>query len=286
VETGVRQAEQARAEARSALPEVQNAIAAAKAQLDLANATFQRMKTLFDQKSVTNQEFDEASARRNMAEANYEMAAAKRAQLEARIRQAEEAVAQAQVMKSYTEIPAPFAGVVTERKAEPGTLASPGMPLLMIEQTGAYRLEAQVEEAQIAKVRPGGKAVVELEALGKTLELRVGEISPAIDPMSRTFTAKIDLPGFAGLRGGLFGRVHFPVGERMVMLVPVPAVVAQGQLRKVFVNENGQARARFVTLGATAGDRVEVLSGVAGGDRVVNPAPAGLADGARIEVRP
>jgi multidrug efflux pump subunit AcrA (membrane-fusion protein) len=72
----------------------------------------------------------------------------------------------------------------------------------------------------------------------------------------------------------------------MVMLVPVPAVVAQGQLRKVFVNENGQARARFVTLGATAGDRVEVLSGVAGGDRVVNPAPAGLADGARIEVRP
>lgn len=286
VETALRQAEQARMEARSALGEVQNAIAAAKAQLDLASATFQRMKTLFDQKSITNQEFDEASARRAMAQANFDMAGSKKSQVEARIRQADEAVAQAQVMKTYTEVSAPFAGVVVERKAEAGTLAAPGMPLLLIEQTGSYRLEAQVEEAQAGKVRAGGKAVVELESLGKTFDARISEVSQAIDPQSRSFTAKIDLPGLAGLRGGMYGRARFPAGERTALLVPAQAVVAQGQLRKVFVHEGGMARARFVTLGAPSGDRVEVLSGLTGADRVVSPVPAGLADGARIEVRP
>ncbi len=154
IETAVRQAEAARQEAQGALPEVENAIAAAQAQLDLAKATYNRMKSLADQKSITPQEFDEASARLRMAEANLKMAEAKRTQLQQKIRQADEGVAQVNIQKGYSQVTSPFAGIVLERKAEPGSLAAPGTPIVVVEQTGSYRLEAAVEEARSAKCVP------------------------------------------------------------------------------------------------------------------------------------
>lgn len=285
-ETGVRQAEFARTEARSALPEVQNAIAAAQAQFDLAQATYNRMKDLFDKKSITNQEFDEAAAKLKMARANLDMAQARREQVQAKIRQADEAVAQAGVMKSYSEITAPFAGVVTEKRAEPGTLAAPGVPLLTIEQAAAFRAEIPVEEAQLSRIRAGSKVQVDIEALNRTLDLAVTEIVPSVDAASRTITARVNLPGGLPLKSGLFVRARFPFGQRQALLVPAAAVQEQGQLKRVFVSESGQARARFVTIGARFGDKAEVLSGVSAGETVVHPLPAGLVDGAKLEVRP
>jgi RND family efflux transporter MFP subunit len=286
LDNSVRQAESARTEARSALPEVQNAIAAAKAGLDLAESTFGRMKDLYEKKSITSQEFDEASARRKMAQANYDMVTSKRAQVEAKLKQTDEMLAQANLQKSFTEVTAPFAGVVTERKAEPGALASPGMPLLIIEQSGLYRAEIPVEEAQIARVKAGSKVIIALDAIDRTLELRVSEIVPAIDAASRSFTARVDLPAGLPIHSGLFLRAHFPVAERSALLVPFSAVLAKGQLQRIFIEDSGLARARFVTLGGRFGDKVEVLSGLNPGEKVLSPVPAEIADGSRIEVRP
>lgn len=285
IETGVRSAEAARAEARSAVPEVDNAIAAAKAQLDLAESTWKRMKTLFDQKSITDQEMDEANAKRNMAQAGYRMALAKKAQLEDKIRQADEGLAQAGLQKGYATVTAPSAGVVIERKAEPGMLASPGMPIVTIEQAGAYRFEANVEEAMLAKIRPGMKATVELDAVGSPIQTTVAEIVPAMDPMSRSFTVKLNLPGSASIRSGLFGRARFPMGEKKALAVPLSALVEQGQVQKVYVAEQGSARSRLVTTGLRRGANVEVLSGLNAGEKVIAPVPAGLSDGSRVEVR-
>jgi membrane fusion protein, multidrug efflux system len=286
VENAVRQAESARAEARGALPEVQNAIAAAKAGLDLADSTFNRMKDLYEKKSITSQEFDEASARRRMAQANYDMVVAKRTQVEAKIKQSEDGLAQANLQKSFTELTAPFAGIVTERKAEPGVLATPGVPLLIVEQAGAYRAEIPVEESQVARIKAGSPVTVDLQPLGKILDLRVSEIVPAIDAASRTFIARVDLPGGLPLKSGLYIRARFPVGERQALLVPAAAVLAQGQLQRVFVDDGGRVRTRFVTLGARFGDKLEVLSGLTAGEKVVHPVPADIADGAPLEVRP
>jgi RND family efflux transporter MFP subunit len=283
IESGLRQAEAARAEARSALPEVDNAIAAAKAQLDLAGSTHNRMKTLFDQKSITNQEFDEVAARLRMAEANHQMALARKAQLEQKIRQADEAVAQAQISKGYAEVAAPFAGTVVERKAEPGMLASPGLPIAVIEQAGDYVLEAAIEEARLASIRPGTPVKVAMEATGKTIEARVREIVPALDPGSRTFTAKIDLPAGVLLRTGMFGRALFSFGGRPVIVVPASAVVEMGQVRRVYVADNGVARSRLVSTGLSLDGRVEILSGLSAGETVIVEAPSTLADGSRIE---
>jgi RND family efflux transporter MFP subunit len=285
IDSGLKQAEAARDEARSAMPEVDNAIAAAKAQLELAEATHRRMKSLFDQKSITQQEFDEVEARLRMARANHEMALAKKAQLEQKIRQAESAVAQAAAMKGYTEIVAPFRGVVVERKAEPGMLAAPGMPIAVVEQAAGYRLEAAVEESRVRSIRPGMAVEVVLDALGRSVQGRVEEIVPALDPGSRSFTVKIAVSAPL-LRSGMFGRARFPMGEKKALLVPASAIVRQGQVEQVFVVEDGVARARMVTTGAPLGDRVVALSGLRAGDVVVAPVPANLRDGSRVEVKP
>lgn len=285
IDDAVAQAKAAVTEAQAAVPEVENAIAAAKAQLDLAESTMKRMKSLYDQKSITSQEFDEVQARQRMASANHKMVQAKREQLSARIAQAESGLAQASVNKVYTEVKAPFAGIVTERKAEPGMLASPGMPILVIEQAGAYRLEAAIEESRIASVKPGSKVKVRLDSLDRDIEARVSEIVPALDPVSRTFTARIDLPASPLIRSGLFARALFPAGEKQALAVPASAIRQQGQVQSVFVADNSVARTRLVKTGAKLETGVEILSGLMAGDRVVTNPPATLTDGSKIEVR-
>jgi RND family efflux transporter MFP subunit len=273
-------------EARSALPEAENAVAAAKANLDLAQVTFGRMQDLYRKKSISDQEFDEATAKLKMAQAGYEMALSKRSQVQARIHQAEAGQASAQVMRSYAEIKAPFAGVVTEKRVNAGDLTAPGAPLLTIEQESSYRLEVNVEESRIGSIRTGTPVTVALDALDRSLDAQVSEVVPAVDAASRAFVVKINLPPLAQLRSGLFGRAQFRLGTRPVLAVPAGAVRESGQVQTVLVVADGVARARLVTLGQRSGEQVEVLSGLNAGDRVIHPLPAGLSDGARVEVRP
>jgi RND family efflux transporter MFP subunit len=285
LESSVRQAQAAEAEARSAIGEADNGVAAAKAQLALAQATFRRMESLYKQKSISDQEFDEAQARVQTAEATLEMARSKRSQIDAKTEQAKQSVESATLMQSFTRISAPFAGVVTEKPAQIGQLATPGMPLVTVEQTGGYRLEAPVEESLLGSIRSGQRVRVALDAYGQTLEARVDEIVPAVDAPSRAFLVKASLPPSANLRSGLFGRLLIDRGVRQAIVVPAAAISQRGELQAVFVAENGVARMRMVTAGSRRGDQTEVLSGLAAGDRIIYPRPPALTDGTRVEVR-
>ena len=286
LESNYKRAEAGRDEARSAQAEADQGIAAARAQLDLAKVTFGRMQELFDKKSISNQEFDEATARRKAAEAACEMAAAKGAQVRSRIAQAEQEVQSAGIMRGYAELRAPFAGIATVRTAEPGSMATPGAPLLTIEREGAYRLEAAVEESRVKSIRAGQPVSVSLEALGRTLDARVSEIVPAVDAASRAYLVKIDLPALAQLRSGMFGRAVFSSGALTVLAVPAAAVTERGQLQSVMVADGGYAHMRLISVGQKSGDKVEVLSGLGAGEKIICPLPPGLADGARVEARP
>jgi membrane fusion protein, multidrug efflux system len=269
LDVNVRRADAGRATAESGVPEVEQAIAGAKANLDLAQSTFRRMEDLAAKKSISAQEFDEASARLKAAQAAYDMALSRRAQLQAKIAQAEEERKAARIAREYAEVKAPFAGVVTEKTVEPGTLASPGVPLMTLEREGGYRLEAAVEESRIAGVRAGQTVRVALE--GCNQDARVSEIVPAVDAASRSYTVKIDLApakGCANLRTGMFGRAIFPVAARTVLAIPANAIVEQGQLQSVMVVENGTAHSRLITAGLRRGDSVEVISGLQAGERV------------------
>ena len=268
------------------MPEADSAVAAAKANLDLAQVTFGRMQELFQKKSISNQEFDEASARLKAAQAAYDMARARRVQLNSKLAEVDQEVRATEVTRSYADVLAPFAGVVIAKSVEPGSLALPGTPLLTIEREGAYRLEAPVEEAHLAAIRVGQPVSVTLDSVDRTLEARVSEIVPAVDAASRTYTVKIDLPALPSLRSGVFGRAAFQLGSRPLLAIPAGAVTERGQLQSVVVVDNGIARTRLITAGQKVKDRVEVLSGLSAGEKVIFPVPLGLADGARVEVRP
>jgi RND family efflux transporter MFP subunit len=280
------QARTAVEEARAALPEAESAVASAAAQLNLAETTLRRMQDLLAKRSVSQQEFDEAEARMRVAAAARQAAEAKRVQIERRIRQAEEAVAAAEVQLAYLEVKAPFAGRVTARRAEPGMLVSPGMPLLEVESEGGYRLEVAVPEAHLRAVRMGQTAEIRLGSSSAALAARVEEIVPEVDAASRSFVVKLALPAQAEVRSGLFGRALFRTGSRRVLTIPRAAVLEQGQLRSVFVVDAGAARMRMVRLGEERDGAVEVLSGLTPGELVIAPPPAGLADGQRVEVAP
>ena len=285
LDAGQRAAQAVLHEAQAAAGEVDNAIAAAKAQLDLAQVTYQRMKDLHDKKSISNQEFDEASARLKMAQSGYDMAQSRKTQVDARIRQAEEGVAGATVALGYATITAPFDGVVTEKPVQLGNLTSPGMPLLTVERVGAHRLEVAVEESRLPMLHLGDSVKVAVDALDRQLDAQISEIVPSVDAASRSFIVKIDLPAEAALRSGLFGRAAFETGRRTVLTVPSAAVVERGQLQSVFVVDGGRASARLVTLGETRDGLREVLSGLSAGETVVAPVPRELADGSKVEVR-
>lgn len=286
LDIGSRRAEAAREEVRTAVPEADGAVAAAKANLDLAQVTFGRMQDLFQKKSISNQEFDESSARLKAAQAAHEMAQARRAQLNSKLAQVDQEVSAAEVTRSYADVRAPFAGVVISKSVDPGSLALPGAPLLTIEREGAYRLETPVEESRLGAIRVGQPVSVTLDGVDRTLDARVSEIVPAVDAASRAYTVKIDLPAVPAIRSGVFGRATFQLGGRPLLAIPARAVTERGQLQTVLVANGGIARTRLITTGQKAKDRVEVLSGLTAGEKVIFPVPQGLSDESRVEVRP
>ena len=285
LEANVRRSEAARAEAESAIDETESAITAARANLELARVTHERFQDLVANASVSQQEFDESQARLRSAEAAVEMAASKRRQTGARRSQAEAEIAAAGVALGYATLTAPFAALVTERKADPGSLATPGAPLLTLEREGNPRLEASIDESRLGLVGVGESLAVEIDGLNRTVMGRVAEVVPSVDAATRSFTVKIDLPALPGLRSGMFGRARFAAGKRGALLVPQSAVVERGQIRSVYVVEGDMARQRFVTLGEGRDDEREVLSGLTAGERIIiAPAPP-LADGSRVTIQ-
>jgi RND family efflux transporter MFP subunit len=251
-------------QSNAAVTAAQREVSTAESELALAESTLKRYQQLYDKQSLSPQEFDEIKARRQTAESRRDTARAEEAQAEA-------SLAQARTSFGHTQIRAPFAGVVTEKKAEAGTFASPGFPLFTVEDTRSYRLETMVDENDIRLVHMGESVPVVLESLGSAeLHGKVAQIVPAADPASRGFLVKIQLPADARLRSGLFGKAHFPSGSRSALLIPQAAIVRRGQLRGIFVVDANQiAQLRYVTLGRTFGEQVEVLSGLQGGEKFV-----------------
>jgi RND family efflux transporter MFP subunit len=246
--------------------------------LALAESTLKRYQNLYEKKSVSPQEFDEVKARQQAARARRDMAQAGQGQAQA-------ALAEARTSLDYTRIRAPFDGVVTEKKADTGTLASPGMTIFTVEDVRRYRLEATVNENDLRYVRTGQQVSVVIDALDNTgLEGKVVQIVPAADSASRSFLVKIELPTDLQLRSGLFGRAQFSRGQRQALLIPRSAVVERGQLQGVFVlDQNRVASLRYVTVGKSSGSDIEVLAGLQSGERlVVKPGELDL-NGKRVE---
>jgi multidrug efflux system membrane fusion protein len=290
---GVRETQDSLEEVEKNIRAAESAHTAALANERLAKTTLGRYQTLFDRRSVSPQEFDEVRARYEVAKAESEradrmlqVAKAKRSQVQARIDQANADVANAQVYAGYSRIAAPIAGVVVSKQADVGSMAMPGTPLLTIEDSSNYQLEASVQESQLGKIQLHDRVRVLIDALGdRELEGTVAEIVPAADPASRSYVVKVALPNVPGaqLRSGLYGKAGFLNGQRKVLAIPQVAIVQQGQLTSAFVvDQTGVARLRLVKTGKTFGDRIEVLSGLSEGEQILSERVAEIKDGTRV----
>lgn len=263
----------------------ETAIEAASAAATLAKNTHERVTQLFDQRAVSQQTYDEQEERLHSALAHERMARAQLSAVSSSIEEAKAALAESQAMLAYSKIVAPFAGRVLERRIDPGALASPGTPLLVLADEGTVRVEAAVEESRTPAL--GDEASIEIEAIDRAVTGKVSEIVPSVDVASRAFVVKVDLPsGLPSLRPGTFARVGFRVGSRPRLVVPTGALDELGSLQRVFVVENGSARLRMITRGDAQGPWTEVLSGLGAGERVVLDPPANLHDGSRVQVAP
>ncbi len=265
-------------QARAGVKAAQSEEAAAQTDAKLAASTLDRYRQLESEKSVSPQEMDEVSRRSEAASARL---AAVRAQADAA--KAQESGARS--MLGYTRLQAPFSGIVTARMADPGTLASPGIPLLQVDQAGVLQLQASVDESAIGAIHKGMKVPVAIAGAGSTSSTGiVAEIMPAADPSSHSFLVKIDLTPSSQLRAGMYGTAMFPNGVREEVLIPRSAVVAHGSLNCAYVLDDQRiAQLRYLTLGGPQGDLVEVLSGLSSGEKLVDtPLDRDLA-GKRIE---
>lgn len=244
---------------RGALASASGALSAANANLERAARDHARFKELIKRGSVTAHEFD-------AAEAAYRAALADVAAAKGRVESARAAL-------NYAVVTSPLTGVVDERLVEPGDLAVPGKPLVRVYDSNALRVELRVPEELTRSIRVGTRITVHVEAAGPDLPAVVNEIVPAADPASRTFLVRAPLAPNAGLRPGMFARASMAAGSEQVLTVEREAVENVGQLETVRVLSEGAVQVRQITTGRIFNDRVEVLSGLNPGDRVLLESP-------------
>jgi RND family efflux transporter MFP subunit len=241
-------------EQHAGLTAAQAALSEATAREAEAQTRYQRLADMYQRKVVPKATLDEATANRDASVARLHAA---RAGLE----NAKEGVA-------YTEIRAPYAGVVTKRLVQVGETVSPGTPLMSGLSLQFLRVTVDVPQSIVAQVRRIRQAAVYIEE--RRIEATKVTIFPEASSPSSTFRARLELPENAtDLYPGMFVKVGFVTGGAERLLVPARAVVERSEVTAVYVvGAGGRTSMRQVRLGDRFGDRIEVLSGVLAGDHV------------------
>ncbi len=245
----------------------------AEAQAVLANAEKMaaRFENLYADKSVSKQQLDDVLTGRDRAAAGVKMA--------------EAGLRELKVHLSYLDLVAPIGGVVGRKMVEEGDMANPGMPLLILEETAAMKVVAHIGEKDVSAVGAGDPVTIEVTSLaGATFESVLDKVIPTANPGSRTYDIEAVVPNGDGrLRSGMFARVMIPVDSREAVLVPEDAIVRRGQLTGVWtVADDGTAHLRWIRPGRVHEGRVEVLSGLDGGETVVLSHDQPLVEGDRV----
>jgi RND family efflux transporter MFP subunit len=241
-------------EQHAGLAAAQAALSEATAREAEARTRYQRLADMYQRKVVPKATLDEATANRDAAVA--------------RLNAARAGLANAREGVAYTEIRAPYAGVVTKRLVQVGETVSPGTPLMSGLSLQFLRVTVDVPQSIVAQVRRIRQAAVYIGE--RRIEATRVTIFPEASAPSSTFRARLELPENAtDLYPGMFVKVGFVTGEAERLLVPAQAVVERSEVTAVYVvGGTGGISMRQVRLGDRFGDSIEVLSGIAAGDRV------------------
>ena len=252
-----------------------------KAQVGVKSAKkdFDRFTALFAQESVSQKEMDDMTT-------NYEMA---KSGLEAAQQMKNEVNAQF----AYTNLRAPFTGIITGKFVEQGDMANPGMPLITIESKGNFEVVAMVPESEIAKINNGDTANVLIKSLNETIKGKVSEIGISAKNTGGQYLVKIKLDkSKVKLFSGMFTTVQFSVKNNnnlkvktTKVLIPINSLIEKGSLKGIYtVSNQNTALLRWLRLGKIYGDKIEVLSGLTVDETYITSAKAKLYNGASLQI--
>ena len=256
--------------------QVNASITEANAAFTNAQKDYERFKNLFVENSASQKELDDMTAQFNMAKARLEGAQQMKNEINAQF--------------AYSNITAPFNGVITSKNVKKGDMANPGQPLVSLESPGNFEVIAMVPETEISAIKNNTKVNVSIKSMNETLTGMVTEVSPSAQQTGGQYLVKIILDKTeVNVRSGMFATVVFPIERKdattNVVLIPKAALVTRGQLSGVYtVSQSNTAVLRWLRLGKTMGDQVEVLSGLQVDETYIVNANAKLYNGVKISL--
>lgn len=233
-----------------------------------AKADYERFDALYKEEVVSRQQYEKMKL-------NYDIATSRAAQAKAGLNTA-------QGQMKYAAVGSPINGVVVQKLANEGDIASPGYPVLLVENQSRLQVQTSVPETLYGGLKIGAPIRVEVDGLAEPIEGRIARLSPAADPMTHTHLVKIDVAA-KDLRSGAFARVLFASGRQHVLRVPRAAVLDRAGITGVFVvDAQGTAQYRMVRTGREEAGQVEILSGLSAGERVVTGNTGNLNNGDNV----
>lgn len=241
-----------------------------------AEKDYNRFKALFEDSSASQKELDDITA-------NYEMS-------KARLEAANQLKNQVNAQLSYSNITAPFSGIITGKFINKGDMATPGMPLIGIETPRKFQVVAMVPESEITNIQTGTIVDVLIKSINKTVKGKVTEVSSSAKNTGGQFLVKVILDKTAStILSGMFAKVQFPVEKKETstkILVPTSAIVTNGSLKGIYtVSEQNTAILRWLRLGKIYGENVEVLSGLNADEQYIISAEGKLFNGVKVAIK-
>ena len=258
------------------LAQVNASITEANAAFNNSEKDYNRFKNLFNDNSASQKELDDVTAHYSMSKARLEAATQMKNEVQAQF--------------SYANIRAPFSGVVSNKFINEGDMANPGMTLLEVETPGDFQVMAMVPESEISQIKPNTTVDVLIKSLSKSIKGKVTEVSSSSKNTGGQYLVKVALEKSSEkLLSGMFATVQFPVESKnndTTVLIPTDALVSKGELSGVFtVSQSNTAILRWLRLGRTYGDKVEILSGLNADESYIVSADGKLFNGAKVTIQ-
>jgi RND family efflux transporter MFP subunit len=257
---------------KAKLAQVEAAISAATAHFNNTQTNLRRIERLFAQNAATQKELDDMKTAFSAAEA--QLVAAKQQK------------AEVLEMQRYSEIRSPISGVVTRKFVDPGDLANPGAPLLVVEDLRQVKVVSKVPENVVKTLKPGDLVSVRFgdTKLSSTTG-KIERVVPGADPRSRQFDVEVvlDNPEYR-IQSGVYATVNFSGSSESGFFIPTAALFTRGQLEGVYLIDNGIAKLRWVKTGRKIGNMVEILSGLNESDQVVFEPGVKVRDGKSVNI--
>ncbi len=252
----------------------------AQAAVKNAQKDLDRFTILYKQQSATAKELENATLQYTTAKARLEGANQMRNEVSASV--------------GYTQLRSPLTGIVTQKFSEAGSMASPGMPILTIEQTGSYQVSASVPENSIHQIQPGVATIIQIKSLNRTISGKITQINPSSQFTGSQYIIKVSIPGKdnSGLYSGMYATVQIPTTGHdssskinSSVMVPVSSIERKDQLTGLYtIGHNNTALLRWVRLGKTYNEKVEVLAGLEKNEQFIVSADGKLFNGVPVKI--